>query len=185
MVVQSEVMTDITSNQDQATQNTNSNMDDSNRGWLKLGLEAKQLCITEELSSSRPIPAKIFSCNFCMRKFFSSQALGGHQNAHKRERGAVRRFQSKRMMSMMELPINPLMQRSLGVHPHSLVHKAQREDYALAGRLKCSNIGFPISWNQIIMDSTTDVMWPGSYRINLQPVEQQAEESNLDLNLRL
>lgn len=160
-------------------------MEDNNQGWLNLGLGTKSPSTAEELSSSRPVPAKIFSCNFCMRKFFSSQALGGHQNAHKRERGAARRFQSKRMMSMTNLPINSTMPRSLGVHPHSLVHKPQREEYAFAVRFKNPNIGFTTPCNQFIADSATDVLWPGSYRLNLQPVEQQPQESKLDLNLRL
>ncbi|KAK7255146.1 hypothetical protein RIF29_28550 [Crotalaria pallida] len=89
-----------------------------------------------ESSQCNDLEPRTFSCNYCQRKFYSSQALGGHQNAHKRERTLARRGYKigaaavsvdfglrYTSMSMTSMPSQGLYNRSLGIQVHSMINK--------------------------------------------------------------
>ncbi|GMH23612.1 hypothetical protein Nepgr_025455 [Nepenthes gracilis] len=157
--------------------------EDDDRGWLDLSLGSNMTSKAQEMDfQSRSKPFKIFSCNFCTRKFFSSQALGGHQNAHKWERCMARRFQLQKSILLMGLQKNS----PFAMHPHSLVQKSIRDGTASAARLNDINNGFGKQWKGFMVEATFMDSWePESFHLDLHPAEQPSEVLNLDLNLRL
>lgn len=139
-------------------------------------------------STLGPSNPRVFSCNYCQRKFYSSQALGGHQNAHKLERTLAKK--SRELSSAVRAHhcrtgTDSGSSSRMGHIDHQppslggLEHEGHRDH---GGRFYDSmNYGRrDISYGGSMQGISS---WPKAYRSD-QTVHQE-EISQLDLSLRL
>ncbi|KAK9106726.1 hypothetical protein Syun_022737 [Stephania yunnanensis] len=130
--------------------------------------ESSNEAVRTPASSSIP---RIFSCNYCQRKFFSSQALGGHQNAHKRERSLAKRalrmgIFSERYASLASLPLHGSACRSLGIQAHASFHHnivPPERPYEIRGNARFDH-GYDVGHSLFINPDEGELYWPGSFR---------------------
>ncbi|GKU91408.1 hypothetical protein SLEP1_g5288 [Rubroshorea leprosula] len=103
---------------------------------------------------------RVFSCTYCKREFPTSQALGGHQNAHKQERALAKRRQELEMGAFghPHFPYYPyysslnshpyygsgsLNRSALGIRLDSMIHKPSSYQWTSLG----SRLGYP-AWSR-------------------------------------
>lgn len=141
---------------------------------------------------------RVFSCNYCQRKFYSSRALGGHQNAHKLERSLAKR--SRQLASMVRPHgggSSSFNSHGGQMHNHQSSSMSGFEYQHQNSRFSEEHheiLGYGRSDNHDIIgygslnghNHQGDGSWPNSYRSSRENIHQYQEDFNqLDLSLKL